>query len=125
ARARSARSLRMTTPRGFGNGKRKGGWFPSLPSEASEPVILSAAGAKDLLSPRCEGAAVLSAAGAKDLLSHRCEGPADRKDPQARRTCFGEGGEEPQVLRLRAFRAPVLTPCPPLRIRGEGERRTD
>jgi len=29
----------------------------SLPREASEPVILSAAGAKDLLSHRCEGPA--------------------------------------------------------------------
>src|SRR5437879_6646713 len=52
----------------------KGG-FSSCVSQASEPVILSAAGAKD-------------------LLSRRCEGPA-----------FGERSEEQQVLRSRASRA--------------------
>src|SRR5437660_4691016 len=31
---------------------------------------------------------ILSAAGAKDLLAHRCEGPTDGKDRPARRTCF-------------------------------------
>src|SRR5438445_11337113 len=52
----------------------KGG-FSSCVSQASEPVILSAAGAKD-------------------LLSRRCEGPA-----------FGERSEEQQVLGSRASRA--------------------
>src|SRR6266581_4260116 len=47
ARARAARSLRMTAPRGFGRRRREGDFSPP---EASEPVILSAAGAKDLLS---------------------------------------------------------------------------
>src|SRR3989442_10340697 len=48
-------------------------------TRAGEPVILSAAGAKDLLSHRCEGPAF-----AKELLSRRCEGPAFREGrPQA------------------------------------------
>src|SRR5437879_9778389 len=48
ARARSARSLRMTTPRGFGGKKGEGG-FSLSPRAARSGVILSAAGAKDLL----------------------------------------------------------------------------
>src|SRR6266540_4579318 len=52
-RARSARSLRMTAPGGGGRGgrmRRKGSVVSSSPFPgASEPVILSAAGAKDLL----------------------------------------------------------------------------
>src|SRR5438874_795017 len=77
---------------------RGGGWFPFSPPEASGHVILSAAGAKDLLSLRRARVVVPSAAGAKDLLF-----------PQVRRT------------HVRAHSGPhscpplgVLTPCPPL-----------
>src|SRR6266567_2668282 len=77
------------------------GFSLSFP-EASELVILSAAGAKDLLSHGCEGR-FSGAAGAKDLLSHGCEG----------RALFNAAGaddlrcgvEEQQVLRSRACRA--------------------
>src|SRR5213593_3803189 len=64
ARARPARSLRMTAPRELGREGSEGGsgsepvssesyiggWLLSFPRGARERVILSAAGAKDLLS---------------------------------------------------------------------------
>src|SRR5437764_327153 len=54
--------------------------FSSFLTRASEPVILSAAGAKDLLFHRCEGAAFRRCEGA----AFRCEGPAFREGrPQA------------------------------------------
>src|SRR6266567_1686264 len=97
----------------------EGGFSLSFP-EASELVILSAAGAKDLLSHGCEGRALFNAAGAKDLLSHGCEGrfsgPAGAKDLLSH-GCEGRfsgaagaddlrcGVEEQQVLRSRACRA--------------------
>ncbi|HXL06257.1 MAG TPA: hypothetical protein VN964_04965 [Gemmatimonadales bacterium] len=96
----------------------EGGFSLSFP-EASELVILSAAGAKDLLSHRCEGP-ISGAAGAKDLLSHGCEGrfsgAAGAKDLLSH-GCEGRfagaagaddlrcGVEEQQVLRSRACRA--------------------
>src|SRR5438105_4546176 len=86
----------MTAPRSFGEGGKlgKGGWF-SLPPlrKASERVILSAAGAKD-------------------LLAHRCEGPADGKDPQARRPCFR--------CRRRETAGPSLARCLRGKRTGEG-----
>src|SRR5438105_12561293 len=72
----------------------RGGLSPSLSlHEASELVILSAAGAKD-------------------LLAHRCEGPADGKDPQARRPCFRwrRGGTEGSSLVRGRARVQADTP---------------
>ena len=61
-RSRAFRALPQDDNAARRLGEREGGgWFLSLPGEAREPVILSAAGAKD-------------------LLSHRCEGPVDAKD---------------------------------------------
>ncbi len=96
------------------------GFSLSFP-EASELVILSAAGAKDLLSHGCEGR-FSGAAGAKDLLSHGCEGRAlfnaAGADDLLSHRCEGRalfnaagaddlrcGVEEQQVLRSRACRA--------------------
>src|SRR5438046_427562 len=62
-----------------------------FPPEASEHVILSAAGAKDLLSPRCEGRA---------LCPHA---PSVLK----------------QVLRSRAFRALAQDDTPPRALKKE------
>ena len=78
----------------------EGGFSLSFP-EASELVILSAAGAKDLLSQGCEGR-FSGAAGAKDLLSQGCEG---RFSGAAGADDLRCGVEEQQVLRSRACRA--------------------
>src|SRR6266566_3413127 len=83
------------------------GFSLSFP-EASELVILSAAGAKDLLSHGCEGR-FSGAAGAKDLV-HRCEGRF--RAPQMRRTYFGRRRRGRPTLRRRRTAGPSLARVP-------------
>jgi len=102
-RSRACRALAQDDNAARGLKENEGGRVVSLFSlpEASELVILSAAGAKDLLAHRCEGR-WSGAAGAEDLLSHGCEG---RLSGAAGADDLRCGVEEQQVLRSRACRA--------------------
>src|SRR5437588_5670560 len=91
-----------------------GGWFSFSLPDTSELVILSAAGAKDLLFPQMRR-------------TFRCEGPLDAKDllfraPQARTTYVAASKNSRSFARARAARALRMTT--PHAVSGKrGERR--
>src|SRR5205807_6668608 len=94
--ARNSRSFARALLEGEGDRR---GLSPSLSlHEASELVILSAAGAKD-------------------LLAHRCEGPADGKDPQARRTCLPIDAKDLHLRRTGSCEGPLQPRAHPRRER--------